>query len=71
VRLVERDYLGLSCGANQLLPRERRIADQRLQRCLGACPEIDDVRSEIFGCAGCLEMRENRTNPVQSAERRL
>jgi hypothetical protein len=31
MRLVERDQLGLPRGANQLLARERRVANERLQ----------------------------------------
>jgi len=52
--LVERDQLGLPRGADQLLTAERRVADQRLQCCFAAGPEIDDVRREIFGIARSL-----------------
>jgi hypothetical protein len=48
VRLIESDQLGLTRGANQLLPAERGIADQRLKCGLGAYPEIDDVGGKIF-----------------------
>jgi hypothetical protein len=51
MRLVERDQLGLPRGADQLLATERRVADEGLQRCFDAGPEIDYVRGEIFGSA--------------------
>jgi hypothetical protein len=69
--LVERYQLRLPCRADQLLAGNRRVADERLQRCLGAGPQIDDVRREILGIARSLEVRENGADPVQSGERRL
>jgi hypothetical protein len=71
VRLIERNGFSLASGANELLARERRISDQRLECSLSASPEIDDVGGEIFGVAWGIEVRENGANAVQSGERRL
>jgi len=69
VRRLEGDQLRLAGSADQLLAGERRVADQGLERRLGAGSQIDDVGSEIFGRARSLEVSENGANPVQCGER--
>jgi hypothetical protein len=69
--LVECYQLRLPRRPDKLLACKRRVANERLQRRFGASPQINDVRSEIFGIARSLEVGENGANPVQSGERRL
>jgi hypothetical protein len=64
VRVIEADDFCLARGANELLPGERGIADQRLQRCFSASPEVDDVGGEIFCGARSVEMSQNRARAV-------
>ena len=68
--LIERDELGLARRANQLLAGERSVADECLERRLGARPEIDDVGGEIFGRPGFIEVSQYGSGAVQRGDER-
>lgn len=65
MRLIERDQLRLASGANQLLARERRVADESLEGAFDSGPQIDNVGGEIFRRTRLIEVSQDGARAIQ------